>query len=69
MTFVFTLICGGFPIHVVRAIQNLYAGTTIRVDLGKGRLSEEITINQDYRQNYSLSPSLFNMYIDEILRK
>ena len=35
-----SLIRRGYPLH--RTIQSLYAGTTIRVDLDKRRLSQEV---------------------------
>ena len=58
------LIRRGFALHLVRAIQSLYTGTTIRIDLGKRRLSQEVVINQSVRQGCSFSASFFNMYID-----
>ena len=39
------------------------------MDLGKGRLSQEVDINQGVRQGCSIFPSLFHMYIDKILRE
>eukprot|EP00887_Chlorella_sp_A99_P007536 scaffold28.g7536.t1 len=57
----------GFPHHAVRAVQHLYteAHTTIRTAFGD---SEPIPIDRDTLQGDSLSPFLFLLFIEPLLR-
>lgn len=57
----------GFPKHLIKASQSLYRDTRIVIDTGK-QITQEIVINQGVRQGCSLSPTLFNLYIDDVLR-
>lgn len=41
----YILVGRGFPLRLVGAIQMVYAG----LDLGNGRLSQELSVNQDVR--------------------
>jgi hypothetical protein len=47
---------------------SLYQNTTIIIDL-EGRYSEDIKINQGVRKDCSLSPTLFNIYFDDVIRE
>lgn len=58
----------GIPLHLIQVIKSIYAKTMNRISI-KGKLSEEFMINKGVRQGCSLSPSLFNIYIDDILRE
>lgn len=58
----------GYPLHLVNVIKSLYNKTQIVINTGKDRLDEMI-INQGVRQGCSLSPTLFNIYVDHIFRK
>lgn len=57
----------GYPKHLIETIKSLYNNTTIILDLGF-KQTEEILINQGVRQGCSLSPTLFNIYIDSMIR-
>jgi hypothetical protein len=58
----------GYPRHLVCAIKSLHQNTTIITDM-EGRYSKDIKINQGVRQGCSLSASLFNIYLDDVLRE
>lgn len=55
----------GFPRHLIQACQSLYQHTKIVINKYKDC---EVAINQGVRQGCSLSPTLFNIYIDDIIR-
>jgi hypothetical protein len=57
----------GYPKHFVNAIQSLYQNTKIMLNVNMNK-REEI-IKQGVRQDCSLSPGLFNIYIDDLIRK
>jgi hypothetical protein len=57
----------GYRIHLRETIKCLYNNNTIHIDIS-GKISEEISINQGVRQGSSLSSTLFNIYIDDMLR-
>src|SRR6218665_2763959 len=51
-----------------RLIGNLYMGQKIRVKID-GEFSEPRSIGRGVRQGYPLSPILFNLYIEELVRE
>lgn len=58
----------GIPTNLVRTIRDVYSGSSIQVRMS-GKLSEKIPVNSGIRQGDSLSPLLFNIMMDEIIRK
>jgi sorting nexin-29 len=58
----------GYPRHLICAIKSLYQNTTIILDMN-GRYSKDISTNQGVRQGCSLSPNLFNIYLDDVIRE
>lgn len=57
----------GYPKHLVEAIKSLYEDTSIRLVVGN-ILTEDIPTNKGVRQGCSLSPTLFNIYMDDMFR-
>jgi len=57
----------GIPYHLIEVIKNLYKNTSIQIDTGR-KILEKIYINQGVRKGCNLSPTLFNIYIDDFLR-
>ena len=57
----------GFPTQLIAVLQSLYNRTSITLDLN-GRLTEDIPTNKGVRQGCPISPTLFNIYIDDVLR-
>jgi hypothetical protein len=53
----------GYPCHPILAIQEAYQNNIIVAHL-VGKILEEVKVNQGVRQGYSLSPTLFNIYIE-----
>ena len=59
----------GFPSHIVELLQkNIYAKQWAAVRTGYG-LSDWFTIKKGVRQGYVLSPPIFNVYTEIIIRK
>ena len=58
----------GFPAHIIQLIQSLYEDqeATVRTENGD---TEWFTIGQGVRQGCILSPYLFNIYAEYIMRK
>ena len=54
--------------NLMKAIRSLYAGSQACVRVG-GRLSEWFPISQGVRQGCVLSPWLFNVFMDRIMRE
>ena len=57
----------GYPQHLINSVKILYKSTSVVLDLN-GRLSGDIPINKGVRQGCCVSPTLFNIYIDDMLR-
>lgn len=55
----------GIPSHLIRAIQSLYLNNTIQI---KTFQNDVVEINQGVRQGCPLSPTLFNLYLDEVMK-
>ena len=56
----------GYPKHLIKVIQSMYQGTNIIIQTDKQKTKH--TINQGVRQGCSLSPNLFNIYVDDLVR-
>lgn len=54
----------GFLRHLIRAVRSLYRDTRIVISLGQ-QFTQEIKTTQGVRQGCGLSPTLFNIYINE----
>jgi hypothetical protein len=59
----------GFLQHLIRAVQSLYHETQIIIEREGEKGDKKISINQGVRQGCPLSPTLFSLYIDSIIRK
>ena len=57
----------GIPSHLIHLICNLYDGQAARVQTEKGN-SDWFSLGQGVRQGCILSPSLFNLYAEYIMR-
>ena len=51
----------GIPLHLVQACQSLYQNTNILIDM------EVVQTNQGIRRGCGLSPTLFNIYTDDVI--
>jgi len=58
----------GIPTHLITTIQKIYMEDTIRVNVGNGISEDSRDITQGVRQGCTLSPVLFNLYLDEVIR-
>ena len=57
----------GIPAHLTCFLRNLYAGQEATVRIGQ-RTTEWFQTGKAIRQGYILSPCLFNLYADYIMR-
>ena len=57
----------GIPDHLTCLLRNLYAGQEATVRTGHGR-ADWFQIGKGVRQGYILSPCLFNLYAEYIMR-
>ena len=68
-----TINCGkffqemGIPDHLICLLRNLYAGQEVTVRTGHGT-ADRFQIGKGIRQGYILSPCLFNLYAEYIMR-
>ena len=63
------LIRRGISYHLIEVIKSLYKNTSVQTDTGRKILEKKyIYINQGVRQCCNLSPALFNVSIDDLLR-
>ena len=60
----------GIPTHIITKIQKIYTymESIIRVNTGNGISEDFRAITQGVRQGCPLSPVLFNLYLDEVIR-
>jgi hypothetical protein len=58
----------GIPTHLITTIQNIHTENIIRINGGDGISEDSTVITQGVRQGCPLSPALFNMYLDEVIR-
>ena len=57
----------GIPYHLIEVIKSLYKNTSVQIDTGR-KILDKMYINQGGRQGCNLSPALFNIYTDDLLR-
>ena len=57
----------GIPDHLTCLLRNLYAGQEATVRIGHGTI-DRLQIRKGLRQDYVLSPCLFNFYEECIMR-
>ena len=57
----------GIPDHLICLLRNLYAGQEATVRTGHGT-TDWFQIGKGVRQGYILSPCLFNLYAEYIMR-
>ena len=58
----------GIPTHLITITQKIYRENTIRFNAGNGISADFRVITQGVRQGCPLSPVLFNVYLDEVIR-
>ena len=59
----------GIPTNITAAIQSLYKNTKICVKLPNHKLCKILNINKGVRQGCGLSPTPFNLYINQLIRE
>ena len=58
----------GIPTYLITIIQKIYKKNIIRVNVGNGISEDSRAITQEVRQGCPLSPVLFSLYLDEVIR-
>jgi hypothetical protein len=59
----------GFPQQLIRAIQSLYYETQMVIEREEEKDDKIISINQGVLKGCPLSPTLFSLYVDDIIRR
>ena len=59
----------GFPKHIIKLISNLYEDQESAVRLGDNSITDWFKIGKGVRQGCTLSPYLFSIYTEGIMRK
>jgi len=59
----------GIPSHLITIIQTIYMENIIRINAGNGISEDSRVITQGVRQGCPLSPVLFNLYLDEVIKE
>jgi len=54
---------------LITIIQTIYMENMIRINAGNGISEDSTVFTRGVRQGCSLSPVLFNLYLDEVIRK
>ena len=57
----------GIPDHLICLLRNLYVGQETTVRTGHGT-TDWFQIGKGVRKGYMLSPCLFNLYVEDIMR-
>jgi len=58
----------GIPIRLITIIQKINVENIIRVNAGYGISEDSRAVTQGVRQGCPVSPVLFNLYLDEVIR-
>jgi len=59
----------GIPTHLITIIQKIYTENNKRINAGNGISEDSRVITQGVRKGCPLSPVLFNLCLDEVIRK
>jgi len=59
----------GIPTHLITIIQTIYMESIIRINACNGISEDSGVITQGVRQGCPLSPALFNLYLNEFIKK
>lgn len=57
----------GAPAHLIGVVKSLYETSLAKIKLDNN-LSDKCTINKGVRQRYIISPLLFNIYSEHVMR-
>jgi hypothetical protein len=60
--------CKAIPAHLITLIPIIYMENIMRINKGKGTSEDFRVINQAVRQGCLISPVLFNLYLEEVIR-
>jgi len=63
-----TMLSKEIPTHLITIIQKIYMENIIRVNVGNGISEDSTAMTQGVRQGCPLSPVLFNLDLDEVIR-